>query len=139
MGAVAQIEFMFEHRAEAFVLTVTNCSCAVGPKPPAAKPREIAVDGVLVEGIFGQAAQNYHFKRSRHRRFWRHCIQDHLIAAVQNIKEIVQHAAVGRITTGSAGGLIIRSESNRLCLFLRALAALRHSYLSLSVSNAVLA
>ncbi|MDF9828582.1 alanine-alpha-ketoisovalerate/valine-pyruvate aminotransferase [Ereboglobus sp. PH5-10] len=45
----------------------------------------------LIEGSFGQAAQNHHFKRARYRRLWRQYIQDHLIAAVQNIKKIIRH------------------------------------------------
>ncbi len=43
----------------------------------------------LVEGSFGQAAQNHHFKRARWRRLWRQSIQDHLIAAVQNVKKMI--------------------------------------------------
>lgn len=45
----------------------------------------------LLEGSFGQAAQNHHFKRARYRRLWRQAIQDYLIAAVQNIKKLIQH------------------------------------------------
>jgi transposase len=46
----------------------------------------------LVEGSFGQAAQNHHFKRARYRRLWRQAIQDHLIAAVQNVKKMLKYA-----------------------------------------------
>jgi transposase len=49
----------------------------------------------LVEGSFGQAAQNHHFKRARYRRLWRQRIQDHLIAAVQNVKKLIQLALRG--------------------------------------------
>lgn len=52
----------------------------------------------LIERSFGQAAQNHHFKRARYRRLWRQSIQDHLIAAVQNIKKIVQQPPNGRKT-----------------------------------------
>jgi hypothetical protein len=52
----------------------------------------------LIEGSFGQASQNHHFKRARWRRLWRQCIQDHLIAAVQNVKKIITH---GPKSTGS--------------------------------------
>ncbi|HXN36056.1 MAG TPA: transposase, partial [Opitutaceae bacterium] len=45
----------------------------------------------LIEGSFGQASQNHHFKRARWRRLWRQCIQDRLVAAVQNVKKIVTH------------------------------------------------
>lgn len=47
---------------------------------------------ILIEGSFGQASQNHHFKRARWRRLWRQRIQDHLIAAVQNVKKILRHA-----------------------------------------------
>lgn len=43
----------------------------------------------LVEGSFGQATLNHHFKRARWRRLWRQQIQDWLIATAQNIKKIV--------------------------------------------------
>jgi hypothetical protein len=36
----------------------------------------------LIEGSFGQAAQNHHCKRACWRRLWRQQIQDWLIAAV---------------------------------------------------------
>lgn len=42
----------------------------------------------LIEGSFGQASQNHHFKRSRWRRLWRQSIQDYLIATIQNIQNI---------------------------------------------------
>jgi len=45
----------------------------------------------LIEGSFGQAAVNHHFKRSRWRRLWNQQIQDALICAVQNIKILIQH------------------------------------------------
>lgn len=54
----------------------------------------------LIEGSFGQAAQNHHFKRARYRRIWRQSIQDHMIAAVQNIKKIICHAFGGTNTAG---------------------------------------
>lgn len=50
----------------------------------------------LIEGSFGQAAQNHHFKRARYRRLWRQCIQDHLIAAVQNIKKLIRHVLTNK-------------------------------------------
>jgi transposase len=55
----------------------------------------------LIEGSFGQAAQNHHFKRARYRRLWRQRIQDHLIAVVQNVKKIVQHGPQGGKSTQS--------------------------------------
>jgi transposase len=54
----------------------------------------------LVEGRFGQASQIHHLKRARYRRLWRQAIQDHLIAAVQNVKKILQH---GPLHGNSAG------------------------------------
>lgn len=45
----------------------------------------------LLEGSFGQASQNHHFKRARWRRLWRQRIQDHLIAAVQDVKKMIAH------------------------------------------------
>jgi len=53
----------------------------------------------LIEGSFGQAAQNHHFKRARWRRLWRQSIQDHLIAAVQNVKKMITEE---RTSSGSA-------------------------------------
>ena len=53
----------------------------------------------LIEGSFGQASQNHHFKRARWRRLWRQRIQDHLIAAVQNVKKIIKY---GSLLPGSA-------------------------------------
>jgi hypothetical protein len=45
----------------------------------------------LLEGSFGQASQNHHFKRARWRRLWRQSIQDHLIAVVQNVKKMIAY------------------------------------------------
>jgi len=47
----------------------------------------------LLEGSFGQASQNHHFKRARWRRLWRQRIQDHLIAAVQNVKKMIAYGS----------------------------------------------
>jgi len=47
----------------------------------------------LAEGSFADAANNYHFKRSRWRRLWRQKIQDYLIATIQNVKILLKHAA----------------------------------------------
>ena len=57
----------------------------------------------LAEGSFADAANNYHFKRSRWRRLWRQQIQDFLIGAIQNVKILMRHVerrlktSVGRI------------------------------------------
>jgi hypothetical protein len=56
----------------------------------------------LVEGSFGQASQNHHLKRARYRRLWRQAIQDHLIAAVQNVKKIVRYGPQSGNSSGSA-------------------------------------
>lgn len=68
----------------------------------------------LVEGSFGQAAQNHHFKRARYRRLWRQCIQDHLIAAVQNVKKIIHHATRGGKPVVLAATDLIRLILRRL-------------------------
>jgi transposase len=44
----------------------------------------------LAEGSFADAANNYHFKRSRWRRLWRQQIQDFLIATIQNVKILLK-------------------------------------------------
>lgn len=45
----------------------------------------------LAEGSFADAANNYHFKRSRWRRLWRQQIQDFMIGAIQNVKILLKH------------------------------------------------
>ncbi len=45
----------------------------------------------LAEGSFADAANNYHFKRSRWRRLWRQQIQDYLIGAIQNVKIMMRN------------------------------------------------
>jgi len=57
----------------------------------------------LMEGSFAQSSNQHHFKRSRWRRLWRQRIQDYLIAAVQNIAILIQHAprratGIGRLS-----------------------------------------
>ena len=55
----------------------------------------------LMEGSFARSANLHHFKRARWRRLWRQQIQDHLIAAVQNIAILpgAVSAGVGALTT----------------------------------------
>jgi transposase len=48
----------------------------------------------LIEGSFADAANNHGFKRSRWRRLWRQQIQDHLIAAIQNIRILLARRAL---------------------------------------------
>ncbi len=43
----------------------------------------------LVEGKFGQAAVEHGMKRSRWRGMWKQSIQDHLIAAIQNLRVLL--------------------------------------------------
>ena len=43
----------------------------------------------LMEGSFADAANNHGFKRARWRRLWRQQIQDYLIAAVQNVRIMI--------------------------------------------------
>lgn len=47
----------------------------------------------LMEQSFADAANNHHFKRARWRRLWRQQIQDYLIAAIQNVRILLQHVA----------------------------------------------
>lgn len=61
----------------------------------------------LMEGSFGQAANEHGFKRARWRRLWRQQIQDWLIAAVQNVKLLVR-AGVQRAGSGAAAGLAVK-------------------------------
>jgi len=58
----------------------------------------------LMEGSFGQAVR-HHFKRSRYRGLWRQRIQDHLIAAVQNIKKLA-HMPKKRATSASITSIV---------------------------------
>lgn len=47
----------------------------------------------LIEGSFADAANNHGFKRARWRRLWRQQIQDHLIAAIQNVRLLLARTA----------------------------------------------
>lgn len=47
----------------------------------------------LMERSFADATNNHHFKRARWRRLWRQQIQDHLIAAIQNVRILINHQA----------------------------------------------
>ena len=53
-----------------------------------------------MEGSFARSANLHHFKRARWRRLWRQQIQDHLIAAVQNIAILA-----GAVSSGVAARL----------------------------------
>jgi hypothetical protein len=44
-----------------------------------------------MEQSFADATNNHHFKRARWRRLWRQQIQDHLIAAIQNLRILLAH------------------------------------------------
>ena len=44
----------------------------------------------LAEVSFADATNNHHFKRARWRRLWRQQIQDHLIAAIQNVRILLR-------------------------------------------------
>jgi transposase len=78
---------------------------------------------IYVEGSFGQAATNHHFKRARWRRLWRQQIQDALICAVQNLKILIKHAARGPKNTARAAATAEPPAQNRplfsAVLFLR--------------------
>lgn len=62
----------------------------------------------LAEGSFADAANNYHFKRSRWRRLWRQQIQDFLIGAIQNIKIMMKHTE--RRLVASSGQILHQAE-----------------------------
>ena len=57
----------------------------------------------LMEGSFADAANNHHFKRARWRGLAQQQIQDHLIAAIQNIRILLQHTR--RTTQGIHAGI----------------------------------
>ena len=48
----------------------------------------------LMEGSFADAANNHGFKRARWRRLWRQQIQDYLIAAIQNIRILLERTVL---------------------------------------------
>jgi len=55
----------------------------------------------LMEGSFADG-NRHHCKRSRWRRLWRQQIQDHLIAAIQNIKILIKAAPKGPLAAAQA-------------------------------------
>lgn len=62
----------------------------------------------LMEGSFADAANNHHFKRARWRRLWRQQIQDHLIAAIQNVRILLAHRK--RPSLAAANILVVHFE-----------------------------
>jgi len=62
----------------------------------------------LMEGSFARSANLHHFKRARWRRLWRQQIQDHLIAAVQNIAILC-----GTVPTAVGARLPVRPKAVR--------------------------
>lgn len=62
----------------------------------------------LAEGSFADAANNYHFKRSRWRRLWRQQIQDFLIGTIQNIKVLMKHTE--RQLAASSGQILHQAK-----------------------------
>jgi len=56
----------------------------------------------LMEGSFADAANCHGFKRSRWRRLWRQQIQNHLIAACQNIRILLRNRRPRPTAAGSA-------------------------------------
>jgi len=57
----------------------------------------------LIEGSFADAANHHGFKRSRWRRLWRQQIQNHLIAACQNLRILLRNG--GKKLTGAVAVL----------------------------------
>ena len=98
-----------------------------------------------MEGSFAQAANAYHFKRSRWRRLWRQRIQAWLIAAVQNIGKLIRYS---RRPPGHAQGAMeakmliltfstpLRSLISRFCRSLNAklLGCAKESELSIATA-----
>ena len=68
----------------------------------------------LMEGSFADAANNHGFKRSRWRRLWRQQIQDYLIAAVQNVRILLQFADQKAPAVAQATQIFIRAQSTNL-------------------------
>jgi transposase len=84
----------------------------------------------LLERSFADAANNHHFKRSRWRRLWRQQIQDHLIAAVQNVRILLAHHQPKRRLAVALLPLP-RSSDNRPPLTVHILGLLNQSLASL--------
>lgn len=78
----------------------------------------------LMEGSFARSVNLHHFKRARWRRHWRRQIQDHLIAAVQNIAILA-----GAVSSGEGARLPRRPTAGRgtgVAALVREFRALRH-------------
>jgi len=58
----------------------------------------------MMEGSFAQGANLHGLKRSRWRRLWRQRIQDHFIAAVQNVKILIERS--GKDRDSGAGSVL---------------------------------
>jgi transposase len=81
----------------------------------------------LAEGSFADAANNYHFKRSRWRRLWRQQIQDFLIGAIQNVKILMKHT---ERRLAASTGLISRQSGVLIDHFLSHCGSFIHSIVS---------
>lgn len=66
----------------------------------------------LIEGSFADATNNHGFKRSRWRRLWRQQIQNHLIAACQNLRILLRN---GRKTLTEATAAPFQPPIWHLC------------------------
>jgi len=66
----------------------------------------------LIEGSFADAANNHGFKRSRWRRLWRQQIQNHLIAACQNLPILLRN---GRKKLTQAAAMLFGPRIWRWC------------------------
>ena len=80
----------------------------------------------LLERSFADAANNHHFKRARWRRLWRQQIQDHLIAAAQNVRLLLAHHQPKRRAAVALAPMAGASE-NRPSLLSRILGTLQQS------------
>ena len=68
----------------------------------------------LIEGSFGDAARNHHFKRARWRGLEKQSIQDHLIAVCQNLRLLCSRGWYLKVQDGVAAAPLGRNETHSL-------------------------
>ena len=66
----------------------------------------------LIEGSFGDAARNHHFKRARWRGLEKQSIQDHLIAVCQNLRLLFSRGWYLKVQDGVAASELGRNKPN---------------------------
>jgi hypothetical protein len=72
----------------------------------------------LLEGSFADAANNHGFKRARWRGLWRQQIQDWLIAAVQNLRILMNRARKSSGQAAQSATLILKVIRSFICALL---------------------